>query len=195
MAVGFTFFGPRGGFYAASAVTAFVGQSPINIIVSVYLFAVSILGLIVLMGYLSGFRGGLDRVTWGASLLAAGSFMIGWGLYFAPSISVLSGGPAIDPAISYAFTSAGLVILFGVGSLLLGIALITVAIGGRSAPIWVRAFSGLTGVSAFFSWAFILASHWSPNQWLPVPFYVVVLWGIVIGVWLLVSSPTRAATA
>jgi hypothetical protein len=195
LVVGFTFFGPRGGFYAASAMATFVGQNPNNVIVSVYLFTVSNLGLMLLMAYLSRLSGDLERVTWSSSLLAAGSFLIGWSVYFAPSISVLSGGPAIDPAVSYTFTSAGFVVLFGVGGLLLGIALITVGIGDRGAPPWVRAFNGLTGLAALFSFAFIVATHWSPNQWLPVPFYLVVLWGIVIGAWLLVSSSRPAAQA
>lgn len=31
---------------------------------------------------------------------------------------------------------------------------------------------------------FLVATGWSPNQWLPAPFYLVVLWGLVVGVWL-----------
>lgn len=82
------------------------------------------------------------------------------------------------------------------GGILLGIALLTLAIGGNAAPMRVRAFSGLAGTSALSSWAFLLLSKWSANQWLPVSFYVVLLWALVIGVWLLVSSsrpPDRAA--
>lgn len=197
LVVGFTFFGPRGGFYAASAVDSFVDQRATNIIISVYLFAVSTMGLCMLMAYLSETElsaGRHDRLAWGTSLLAAASFLIGWGIYFAPSIAVLSGGPTIDPAISYTFLSAGMIILFGVGGLLLGSALLTLAIASREAPMWVRALNALTGLSALFSFAFILVSRWSPNQWLPVPFYLVVLWGIVLGVWLLVS-PRPASTS
>jgi hypothetical protein len=40
--------------------------------------------------------------------------------------------------------------------------------------------------------AFLVVSHWSANQWLPVPFYIVILWGLVIGIWLLVSPPGQA---
>ena len=191
--VGFTFFGPRGGFYAASAVAAFVGQSPISAAVSIYLVAVSTLGLLVLMAYMTEtylVAGPHRRMAWGTSLLAAASFLIGWGLYFAPSISVISGGPAIDPAISYTFTSAGLIVLFGVGGLFMGAALATLELAGVAAPLWVRAANRAAGVSGLLSMAFILLAHWSPNQWLPVPFYVIVLWGFVIGVWLVVSPRT-----
>jgi hypothetical protein len=53
--------------------------------------------------------------------------------------------------------------------------------------------SGLAGLSALLSWAFMLTANWSPNQWLPVPFYVVILWAFVIGFWLVVS-PTFGAS-
>jgi hypothetical protein len=198
LVVGFTFFGPRGGFYAALAVDSFVDQSATNIVISVYLLAVSTMGLCMLMAYLSETQLSAARharMAWGTSLLAGASFLIGWGIYFAPSIAVLSGGPAIDPAISYTFTGAGMIILFGVGGLLLGTALLTLAVASREAPMWVRALNALTGLSALFSFAFILASHWSPNQWLPIPFYLVVLWGIVIGAWLVVSSGRPATQA
>ena len=190
--VGFTLFGPKGGHYSAPEITTFVAQSSTGLIVSVYMIVVSMIGLFVVMAYLSETCFGAyrrRRVAWGTSLAAAVSFAIGWALYLAAPISASSGGPALDPATSYALISAGFVVLFGVGGILLGLALLTLAIGGHSAPRWFRAFSGLAGLSAFFSWAFLLASNWSPNQWLPVPFYAVILWGLVIGVWLLVSSP------
>ena len=87
--LGFTFFGPRGARYSASAIADFVGQSSISDIAS-------IIGLIVLMAYLSETYLGASpqgRIAWGMSLLAAASFMIGWSLYFAISTSIISGGP------------------------------------------------------------------------------------------------------
>ena len=192
LVVGFTFFGPRGGSYTASSMSNFLGQVSTNMIISIYLFGASIIGLLVLMDYLietfvSG--GSHVRFTWGTSTLAAGSLLIGWSLYFAPFTSVTSGGPAIDPAITYTFVNGGFVVLFGAGGMFLGLALLTLAIWGITAPMWVRSVHGLAGLSAFLSWAFLLASKWSASQWLPVPFYVVLLWGLVIGVWRLVSSP------
>jgi hypothetical protein len=198
LVAGFSLFGPNGGHYAVAAISNFVAQSATSFIASVYLFVASIIGLIVLMAHLCQTCFGVDRhdrIAWGASLLAVAAFLLGWGLYLAPSTSVMAGGPAIDPAISHTFISAGFVILFGVGGILLGVALVTVAIGGRAAPMWFRSFSGLTGFFALVSWAFVLATHWSPNQWMPVPFYVVVLWGLVTGVWLLAFAPTADASA
>ncbi|MEO6059652.1 MAG: hypothetical protein ABIQ05_06770 [Candidatus Limnocylindria bacterium] len=190
--VGFTLFGPKGGHYSASEVEHFVAQGPAAFIVSLYLLVLSIIGLIAVTTYLSDLwvdAGRQRRVTWGASLAAGSSFLIGWGIYLAVPTSVLAGGEAIDPAITYALLSAGMVVFFGVGGMLLGIALITLATGAMAAPTWMRAFTGLAGLAALFSWAFLLATGWSPNQWLPGPFYVVVLWGLVVGIWLLVSAP------
>jgi hypothetical protein len=173
----------------------FIGQGSTNMIFSIYLFGASTIGLIALIDYLSAtfLVDRHNRIAWGAGLLAAGAFLIGWSLYFAPFTSVISGGPAIDPAIAYTFVNAGFVVLFGAGGLLLGIALLTIAMWGSAAPTWVRAVNGLGGLSAFLSWAFILASKWSASQWLPVPFYIVLLWALVIGIWLLVSPPKAAA--
>jgi hypothetical protein len=192
LVVGFTFFGPKGGHYSTTEITNFVKQSSSGLIASVYLLVITIVGLMLLMAHLCETwvgPGRQGRAPWGTSLAAGGMFLTGWGLYLAAPTALGAGGPAIDPAISYALTSAGMVVFFGGGGIMLGIALIAIAAGGTSAPTWARAFTGLTGLAAIFSWAFLLATGWSPNQWLPGPFYVVVLWGLVIGVWLFVFSP------
>ena len=196
LVVGFTFFGPRGGFYADSSMANFIGQSSTNAIVSIYSIGASTIGMVVFMEYLTETFvdvGPHSRIAWGAGLLAAGSFLIGWSLYFAPITSVISGGPAVLPAIAYTVINGGFVVLFGAGGTLLGIALLTLAVWGRAAPTWVRAVNGLAGLAAFLSWAFLIASKWSASQWLPVPFYLVLLWGLVIGLWLLVSTPKPEA--
>lgn len=194
LAVGFTLFGPKGGQYSAAEVAAFVAQGATALIVSVYLVVVSIIGLWVLTSHLADSWLGADgqgRVARGAGLAAGTSFLVGWGLYLAVPASVLGGGPAIEPGITYAFTSAGMLVYFGAGGMLLGIAQITLATGAGSAPGWIRAFTGLAGLAALSSWAFLLATGWSPNQWLPGPFYVVILWSLVVGIWLLVSPAGR----
>lgn len=190
---GFTLFGPKSGAYSVAATADFVGQSATGIAISIYLFVAATIGLVLLMSclseaYLVDVRH--KRIAWGTSLLAAVAVTIGWGLYLAPWTAVNAGGPAIDPGVSYALISAGFIILFGVSGILLGVALLTLAIGGQAAPTWVRVSSGLAGLSAVSSWGFLVVGHWSPNQWLPVPYYFVVLWGLAIGVWLL-SSPSR----
>lgn len=193
LAAGFTLYGPKGGKYSADEIAAFVSQSSSGLALSVVLFGVSVFGLFLLLAYLSGRyvdEGSYRRLAWGMSMAGGATILVGWGLYLAPPVAEHSGGPAIDPGISYAVISAGFAILFGVGGMLLGIALVSIAIGGGAAPRWVRGFSGLAGFSALLSWPFLLASNWSPNQWMPVPFYLVILWALVIGVWLVVSPTT-----
>lgn len=157
---------------------------------SVYLLVSSIIGLWVLTSHLADSWPGADgrvasRV---APVSPPGPRSSSAGVSTsACRHSVLGGGPAIDPGITYAFISGGMLVFFGAGGMLLGIALITLATGAGSAPGWIRAFTALAGLAALLSWAFLLATGWSPNQWLPGPFYVVILWGLAIGIWLLVS--------
>jgi hypothetical protein len=197
LVLGFTVFGPKGGQYSATEIDAFVAQGPTALIVSVYLLVLSIVGLIALMAHLSADWvpiGRQSRVTWGATLASGGAFLLGWGVYLAVPMAALAGGPAIDPAITYAILSGGMTVFFGAGGMLLGIALITLAAGGVAAPSWIRAFTCLVGLLSVSTWAFLLALEWSPNQWLPGPFYLIVLWGLVMGIWLLVSSPRIGVT-
>ena len=190
LVVGFTIGGPNGGKYGADHIADFLGRSSITIIVSTYLLAVSMLGLIALMAYLRRAcfgPHGHDGITWGTSLLALALFLLGWGLYLAPYAAINSGGPVIDPGITYGFLSAGLLVFFGAGAILLGISLLRLGLAGHAAPMWVRGFSALVGLSSVSSWGFLIAAHWSPNQWLPGPFYLVILWGLVMGAWLLLA--------
>ena len=190
--VGFTLFGPKSGHYSAEEVDRFLAQGSGALVASVCLFAIASVGLIALMAHLSesafgaGRRG---RVTWATSLVSAASMLFGWALYLAPAGAVGSGGPAIDPGITYAFLNAGMGVTFGVGGFLLGLALLALAVGGQAIPTWLRAFTMLAGLSALATWPFLVALNWSPNQWLPGPFYLVILWGLVMGIWLLVTSP------
>lgn len=191
LVVGFTLLGPKGGRYSDSEMASFLAQPAAGFIISIGLFAVSIGGLIVLTAYLSEAWlgvGRLRRVSWAASVVAAASFLIGWGLYLAPASAIASGGPATDPGVTYLFVSAGMVVLFGVGGIALGTALVMLAARGHAATRWIRALTGLAGLSALLTWPFLVASRWSANQWLPAPFYLVILWGLVIGSWLIVSS-------
>lgn len=169
----------KGGEYTAANVAAFVDQSLTTILISFFLIAISIIGLVVLMAYLSETGFGADRLgrlAWGTGLLGAASLLIGWVLQFAPSVSLQGGVPALDPAISMTFIYAGYAVFYAAGGMLLGIAILTLAIGGHAMPMWVRAFSALAGLIGIFSVA-------------NIPFYVVLLWGLVVGIWLLVSPP------
>ena len=177
---------PQGGTYDVADVSRFVAEGHRNAaIASSALIALAVAGLVALMAYVSAtyLEGGQrGRIAWGSSLLAAGSFLIGWVVILAPSLTVsVGGGPAIEPAVSYTFIETGFGI-FLVGGLLLGVALLTFAVFGETAPTWARVLTGLVGVLALFSGAFD-------------PFLAVLLWSLIIGLWLLVSSLRAGAPA
>lgn len=177
---------PQGGKYDVADVSRFVARGHRNAAVgSSVLIAIAIVGLVTLMAYLStayleGRHSG--RIAWGSTLLAAGSFLIGWTVILAPSLTgSVGGGPAIDPAVSYTFIETGFGI-FLVGGLLLGVALLTLTFAGHAAPKWARALTGIAGLLALLSGAFD-------------PFLVVLLWSLIIGIWLVFSSLRAKAPA
>ena len=174
---------PPGGDYRAGDIADFVAKGHrVNVVASLFLITISVVGLLMVTEYLcetSYGQGRHGRIAWGASLLAAASFLIGLTVVVTPSMSVaLGGGPSIDPAVNYTIMQAGFGIMFVSGGVMLGVSFLTLAIGGHAAPRWVRAFSGIVGLLAFFSMAYF-------------PFFGVILWGLVIGIWLLVSSPKQ----
>jgi hypothetical protein len=178
---------PPGGDYEAGDVADFVAKDHRNAVIAMMaLITLAVVGLLLATAYLcetSFGKGRHGRIAWGTSLLAAASFLIGAVVVSTPSTSLaIGGGPAIDPAVGYTLMQAGFGIMFFAGGLMLGVSLLTLAIGGRDAPTWVRVFSAVVGVLALFSMAFF-------------PFFAVLLWGLVIGIWLLVSTPTAQATS
>jgi len=176
-----------GGNYHANDVADFVAKGHrSSVMISLFLVAAAIVGLLVVMAYLcetSFGKGRSGRIAWGTSLFAAGSFLVGWAILITPSMSVaLGGGPGIDPAVSYTIMQAGWAVFLVVSGMMLGISFLTLAIAGTAAPTWMRAFTGIVGLLALASIAFF-------------PFWAVFLWGLVIGIWLLVSSPRQAPPA
>jgi len=176
-----------GGNYHANDVADFVAKGHrSSVMISLFLVAAAIVGLLVVMAYLcetSFGKGRSGRIAWGTSLFAAGSFLVGWAILITPSMSVaLGGGPSIDPAVSYTIMQAGWAVFLVVSGMMLGISFLTLAIAGTAAPTWMRAFTGIVGLLALASIAFF-------------PFWAVFLWGLVIGIWLLVSSPRQAPPA
>ena len=176
-----------GGNYHANDVADFVAKGHrSSVMISLFLVAAAIVGLLVVMAYLcetSFGKGRSGRIAWGTSLFAAGSFLVGWAILITPSMSVaLGGGPSIDPAVSYTIMQAGWAVFLVVSGMMLGISFLTLAIAGTAAPTWMRAFTGIVGLLALASIAFF-------------PFWAVFLWGLVIGIWLLVSSPRQPPPA
>ena len=89
-----------------------------------------------------------------------------------------------------------IVFFMGVGGMALGTALVMLAARGNAKTAWIRALTGLAGLSALFSLAISrgVAMVAKPMDASP-PFYLVILWGMVVGVWLIVSAPRGAESA
>jgi hypothetical protein len=97
-------------------------------------------------------------IVWGTGLAAAACFAIGWGVDGGQIFAHWEGGSAIVvPApITYLISEIGVVFVFGCGAMLLGFALITLAISSRALlPGRVRGLVlvfGLCGVAGL-AWA------------------------------------------
>lgn len=181
----FLFAGPIGGTYKAADVADYLARGHrVAVIVSAYLMLLGLFGLICLLARLrdlsgagiGGFASG--RIFWGTGLAAASSFAVGWLVTISPPLARLYGGKSlsIDPPLAYTIAETGGVILFGAGGVLLALALITFVLGsGAALPAWLRWFTLVVGVIGLASPAFF-------------PFFLLLIWGLVTGIWLLTSD-------
>ena len=173
-----------GGNYSVSDVTDYVSSGhQLAVFVSLYLGLLSSLGLIVLFAGLREAIGDdrLRRVFWGSGLAAASAWAIGWCVVVAPPLALNFGSAArpIDPKLTYVLVETGLVIMFGAACVLFGAALLTLVAGSRGAfPTWLRWATAIGGVAGLTSIAFF-------------PSFLVPVWALVIGGWLLVSTNAR----
>ena len=173
-----------GGNYSASSVTDYLAHGHrVAAIVVTQLALLGILGLICLLEQLrdtisigpASKRAG--TIVWGTGLAAAAAFAIGWGVLGGQVIAHLEGGSpiVIPPAVTYLISEIGVVFIFGCGAALLGLALIVLMLNSRTTlPTWLRRltlFAGLCGIAglAYFT------------------FFVLMIWGIVVGTWYLAT--------
>ena len=130
-----------GGSYSASDVSTYLsrGDRPTQLI-SFFLAIFAIPGLVCVLAH---FRDTLAAtperrraasIVWGTGLAAAACFAIGWGVDGGQIFAHWEGGSAIIvPApITYLISEIGVVFVFGCGAMLLGFALITLAISSRA---------------------------------------------------------------
>lgn len=112
-----------------------------------------------------------------AGMVSVTAFAIGWVTWLAVPLSIWIGGSGVvvDPKIAYVILQVGAAIVFGVGGIFLGLTLIVLRLGsGGRLPAWLRWFSLAVGVLALASMA-----------WLP--FFPLLLWGLVAGVWMIAA--------
>jgi hypothetical protein len=180
---------PPGGDYSESDITEYLDDGHrAAAIVSLYVAIVAVAGLVCLLARLrepiAARQEGWARIFWASGLGAAFAFLVGWAIVITPPGSIaLGGGEATDPKTTYLVTQAGFVVVLGVGGLLLGLALIVLALdSGRWLPAWLRWVTLGAGVLGLASIAWF-------------PFFALLVWALVIGVWLLMPGREREPAA
>jgi hypothetical protein len=180
---------PPGGTYSAPDAVKYVKNGhQLAVVVAAHLAMLSVLGLICALSYfrdvLSEGSGNerLVRFYWVTGIVAAAVFAAGWGILLMAALAHLFGGHTlvIAPAVTYLASEAGIGLVFGPGAIMLGAALVTLALGARAAlPVWVRGLTILGGIGGIASIAYF-------------PFFLVLIWGLVVGIWLLAAGPSPA---
>lgn len=181
---------PPGGDYSPNDVADFLAKSHRPaVFVSMYLAILSGVGLLLLLARLRQTIAG-DRTStfWGLGIASVSAWVIGGAIVVSPSTALtFSGGhlATLPAPVAYALSEAGWAVMYGGGGVLLGCALVTYLAGATAVPAWTR---WATGVAALCS---LVAVAW-------FPFFLVYLWAIVTGIWLIVrerSSAPAVATA
>jgi hypothetical protein len=183
--VGLALANPPGGTYKASDAVKYVAKGHhVAVFASVYVLLLAVLGLLLLLAYLRDLLSAapdgerVARIFWAMGIGAATSFAVGWAIVLGNAIAHAFGGSGVvvDPAVTYLASELGFSVVFGPAAILLGFALITFMIGGRAlVPAWLRWSTLVAGLAGIVSLAFF-------------PAVLVLLWGIVMGIWLLVPS-------
>ncbi len=183
--VAFSVAQPPGGTYKASDVAKYVahGHRP-AVFISLYVMLLAVVGLVLAITRLRGMLpADWSQNTFQAiGLIAAGSLLIGFALVgTVPTALSVGGGSPIDPRLTYMFTEAGDAVLFGAAFVILGAALVLLA--ARAAmPVWLRVVTGIAGIGGLAAPAFF-------------PMFLVLVWALAIGIWLLASPRSEPAFA
>jgi hypothetical protein len=176
---------PPGGTYKAADIVDYVtkGHRP-AVFLSMYLLLASGVGLAVVLTRL---RGAIESRTRAAVFTALGiaavaAWVVGYALVIGvPAAYAFGGGDqlALAPGIVYTFAEAGWAVMYGAGGTLLGCALVAFAIGPVTVPSWVRWATLVAGIAGLASLAWF-------------PFFLVYIWAIALGCWLLVAASEPA---
>jgi hypothetical protein len=183
--VGLALANPPGGTYKASSSVKYVSKGHhVAVFASVYVLLLAVLGLFLLLAYLRDLLSAapegerLARIFWAMGIGAATSFAVGWAIVLGNAIAHAFGGSGVivDPAVTYLASELGFSVVFGPAAILLGFALIAFVVGGRTlVPAWLRWSTLVAALAGIVSLAFFPAA-------------LVLLWGIVMGIWLLVPN-------
>jgi hypothetical protein len=111
-------------------------------------------------------------------LASAICFAAGWGIVLGNAIAHAYGGRqlVVPPTTTYLASELGSALIWGPGAILLGFALFTLAAGTPGTlPGWLRIATVVGGIGGILGPAFF-------------PSLLVLIWGLVIGIWLVVAG-------
>jgi hypothetical protein len=177
-----------GGGYAESTVTDYLAASHFPVVLlGLCLGLVGVVGLLCLLSYLRELIGTdateqqLGNVFWGTGVASAACFAVGWGFVAGQPVAHAEAGSvlAIPPTVTHLISeTGGSVMIYGAGSMLLGLALAILFIKPAGLPTWLRWLTLIAAIAAFAGLAFFT-------------FFLVLLWGVVVGLWLLIAGRRR----
>lgn len=177
---------PPGGNYKASDMADYIakGHRP-AVFVSAYLMLIAVVGLYFTLHRLRDLIDGQRAsLFWGFSVGAVAAWLVGYAIVISPAAALaFSSGDltTLPPTLVYTMSEAGWAVMYAGGGMLLGCALLTFAAGRVAVGSWLRWFTALAGVAALAGMA-----------WFPM--FVVYIWAIVLGIWLLLAGRERAVT-
>jgi hypothetical protein len=177
---------PPGGNYSASNVTDYLASGHrIAVLIVMHLALIGLVGLISMLAHFRDLLpAGTARSTfWGTGVAAAGAFAVGWSVVGGQVVAHWEGGGAITfpLAVTYLISEVGAVLIYGAGAVLLGCALIILMRNTRGLlPSWLRWMTLGAGIAGIAGLAFIT-------------FFLLMLWGVVVGVWLVTRSVRATA--
>jgi len=184
--------GPMGGNYAAADVANYISGGRVVIVGAIALWGLlGAAGLICLGAYLrhradAEAAGSIwPQVMWGLTLGSAICFAVSWGIFVSQPIGNNEAGTNLNvpPTIIYSIGIAGDELIFESAATLLGLAMILGAVTNLPRlPGWLRWITLAVGILAITSLAFF-------------PFFLILLWAIVMGIWLLAGGRRPAAAS
>jgi hypothetical protein len=174
---------PPGGNYSAKDLHDFTASGHRSaVIIGLIVSLLGVLGLALLLSYLLRSSGAGDVATL-LGIVSLVGFALGSVVIDAVPMGLANGGRAIPGPEVYMFTQLGFALAWGVGGTFLGLTLLLLAVPrGVELPSWLRYLTIAAGVLAVASLAFF-------------PFFLLPIWALAAGIWLLLSSRRRSVVA
>ena len=187
--VGWTLVNSPGGGYDEATATQYVAASHFPVVLlALAMGQLGVVGLLLLLSHLRELMRTSPRdqllggAFWGTGVASAACFAVGWGFVAGQPVAHAEAGSVlvVPPTITHLLSeTGGSVMVFGSASMLLGLALAIIFLTSMAMPSWLRWLTLITAIAGFAGLAFF-------------PFILVLVWGVVVGAWLLIGRPQVA---